>query len=269
MEIIEIQELGRDFSNGQFIADRMFSTHSYFLTQRVIDQVQMLRVSGSWSKLLANAEVDLEKWSVGGKKQAYTADSLALARVSREVANQYEKEKALELMNLNAVHQTILAHSFFKNDVLLNKLIQEGKAGRKFGLVEMADRLGPILQPTGSSAYYHVKYVPYGVSTRSRMGEAFQEGASLVSAATAVESTSNLVNMFGVHYALAETSAATKADVPKSGRKPEVHICTKIAYQKPIVESFQIDTLFRTEFDAQVRERMYRSLERMYTCDGK
>ena len=147
MEIIEIQRLGREFLECENIAGKLFREHKADLDAKIGGKIAQLDASGEWGRFMDAAQKDLEKWSAGGKIQAYVPRSLALARVSREVANNYEKENALELMNLNAIHQTILAHSFSQNEFLLNKLIQEGKDGRKLGLVEMADRLGPVLQP--------------------------------------------------------------------------------------------------------------------------
>jgi hypothetical protein len=265
MRTEEMELFARELNEGRSISDIFFASHGESLALEIKREVQRLHESGEWDALIEVAQFDLENWSRGGKKQTHTADSLTVARISRELTNEYEKTNASSLLTANALHQAAVTYAFLRNRKLFESLTCEGKAGKKFGLVEMADRLGPALQPAGSSAYYHVKYVPYGIQARAVFGENIIEGLSLVTPDAAIESASTLINKFGVHYALAETSAAPRAEVPKSGRKPELYICTLVKGGKPVAESHQIDTPFRTEFDSKVREKMYKALRRIFT----
>ena len=119
--------------------------------------------------------------------------------------------------------------------------IQVAGSDKVFVMAE-AKIKGDVLE-VWSKKVQHPRYVKYGYSP-------YTEG--------------NLVNKFGVHYALAETSAAPRSNVPRSGRKPELHICRYIKGEEPIVESHELNTLFRTEFGAQVREVMFQSLRRIF-----
>lgn len=262
MKTTEIERLGRELNEGRSVSNAFFDIHNRALSLQIDAELERLRSSGEWASRLQQAQSDLESWASGGRKQNYDPESLTIARISKEFANRYEEANSAALLTANAMHQAVVTYAFLTNKVLFENLVREGKEGRKFGLVEMADRLGPALQPAGSSAYYHVKYVPYGIDARTNLGEN-RNGKSLVTSDTAIESASNLINKFGVYYALAETSAAPRSDVPKSGRKPELYVCTYVKGGEPKVESHQMNTLFRTEFDSRVREEMYQSLRRM------
>lgn len=68
---------------------------------------------------------------------------------------------------------------------------------------------------------------------------------------------------------LVESSAAPRSTVPKSGRKPEVYIAhiDALPWEKEmttVVDHYVIDTPFREEFDARVRELMFLTLRGMY-----
>ncbi len=258
-----MQRLERELNEGRSILDSFFAAHNSALDNQIKKEVERLNSSGEWNERIQQAQADLESWSTGGRKQAYTPNSLVLAKISRELANNYEDVNGAGLLTANAMHQAVVTYTFSRDKKLFEYLVREGKRGKKFGLVEMADRLGPALQPAGSSAYFYIKYVPYGVESRSILGERINEKA-FVTPDTVVGSASNLINRFGVHYALAETSAAPRSDVPKSGRKPELYICTYVKGGEPRVESHQINTLFRTEFDSRVREEMYQSLRGLF-----
>ena len=94
-------------------------------------------------------------------------------------------------------------------------------------------------------------------------GEEELEGWSYVSADVAGESADNLVRTYRVKMALAETSAAPEFRVKKSGKKPTVFIHS-IANGKTSGVKFEADTIFRDEFNAFVREKMFKQLCQMY-----
>ena len=71
-----------------------------------------------------------------------------------------------------------------------------------------------------------------------------------------------------MHYALAETSAAPRAEIFRSGLEPSVHICSIVKGEREKVETHTIPALFRTEFDALVREQMYFALQELYQYNG-
>lgn len=116
----------------------------------------------------------------------------------------------------------------------------------------------------GSSSYFEVGLVPYGKGARLHVGEQQGTGSSVVTPAAAEQSAKNLQQTFGVHYALAETSAAPRLDVPKSARKPEVYLCGLVGSSVQHEEKHTIDTPFRAVFNARTRELMYGMLRRMY-----
>lgn len=265
MRDLEIEDLGRELNQGRSIANKFFDLHNKNLSLRINARLEKVKSTGEINDLLAKSRTDLMKWSKKDKKHTYTEYSLMLAKISRDVANQYEAENISAILTANALHQAAVAFSFNSNNALFQNMIKKGDEGKKLGIVEMADRLGPVLQPAESSKYYHIKYVPYGFQSRVDLGELNHRDVPLVSAETAEKSAFNLIKRFGVHYALTETSAAPRLEVPKSGRKPELYVCMYRKGEKPLIEKFEIETLLRLEFDSRVREIMYFSLNKLFS----
>ncbi|MFC1698021.1 CinA family protein, partial [Nanoarchaeota archaeon] len=220
-----------------------------------------LKDNGKYNNLLQKAKEDLKQWAEkSGREQNYTAEDLTDARIFKEEANKYQTENLSGLSFLNAMHQAIINYNMIETG--LNEiLIEEGKEGRKFGIVELSSRLTPVLTFPSSSNYFEVSIIPYGKKSREVIGE--KPNKKFLSEEVAEESAENLIRNFGVHYALAETSAAPREDVPKSARKPEIYL-TSIYGDKKETDHYIIDTPFRHEFDSQVREIMYRHLGIMY-----
>jgi hypothetical protein len=264
MESPDIERFSGMLNEGAGVASAFFAPHREALVVGVETEMARASSSGEWNRQVAAAAEDLERWSQGGRKQVYTPEKLAEARLAREVANNYEADNLVSLQIANGLHQVAVTCAFVQNRDLFDSLVSEGREGRKLGLVELADRLGPALQPAGSSAYYIGKYVPYAIESREIFGEVIEEGVKLVTPEVARAGARNLVEKLGAHYALAETSAAPRADVPRSGRKPEVHICTYVNGSDPVVKSYGVDVSLRTEFDSRVREEMYNSLRGIF-----
>lgn len=253
--------------NKPSLAIETFRPYREQLAANIEIKKQTLRTSGAWETELEKAARDLESWrQKSGREQVYTAESLALARLHQEEANMFYGDNShftrRELPMRDVIHQGCvgvdLSESGFRN-----LLIAEGKENRKFGIVELSARLLPVLTFTGSSDYFEVGIVPYGRKSREILGEKLEGVKSFVTAAVAEESARNLQHTFGVHYALAETSAAPRNDVPKSGKKPEIYICGLAGYKK-YSEHHVIETPFREEFNAVARELMYGMLKSMY-----
>ena len=245
----------REFIAGQSLAELLFEPHRHNLAQ-IIRRKQI-----DWVVETEQAAKDLAQWQAeSGRAQNYTPQELACARIARNLANEYEQEHKGELALANGIHKASLDVAILENG-LGKSMLAEGKAGRKFGIVEISPRLLPCLQFHGSSNYFCIGLAIYSQDARLVLGE--QQRKHYVSAEAAQESALNLQRKFGVHYALAETSAAPRTGIAKSRRKPEVFICGRAG--DSVQEDHQIiDVPFRDEFDAIVREQMYRAAERMY-----
>jgi hypothetical protein len=244
-------------------ATKLFQTHRNQLTDRINTQIARLSEDGSYAELLVQSSKDLQKWEQSsGKKQAYTPQELTYARLARESANTYQRENVMALCLTDAEHQAKIFHEIL-NTGLADKMMNEGSIGRKFGIVELSARLMPVLTFTGSSSYFEVGVVPYGKKSREAIGENI--GNSFVSENAASESAKNLSRTFNVYYSLAETSAAPRDDVPKSGKNPEIFLCGIVGGTEIIKENHMIITPFRSEFNAVARELMYQSLKRIYS----
>lgn len=227
-------------------------------------QIEARQSSSSYheDEELSRAFNDLQSWATtAGRPSVYTPQSLASARLLRAVANDYQQKNGLALLQSDAEHQARIAQEILSTG-LAEKMIKAGTAGRKLGLLELSARLMPALTFTGSSSYFEVGLVPYGKESRQVLGE--NVTAQFVSAASALESAENLFRSFKVHYALAETSAAPREEVPKSGKKPEIYFCGLVAGNKKLEQHQIVDTPFRSEFNALVRELMSQALQEMY-----
>ncbi len=214
-----------------------------------------------WDQKVQEAESILDEWSQSGRKQNYTSEELADALFSRKLANLYEEANRFELNIADASHQAEVSE-YILSSHLNEKLINEGKEGRKLGLLELSARLMPVLTFPGSSSYFEVGVVPYSKESREILGENVQR--SFVNQRVALGSATNMAKKFKSHYSLAETSAAPRPDVPKSGRKPELYICGIVGDEVKLNESYEVDTPFRSEFNAIVRKHMYGALKRIY-----
>ena len=243
-------------------AIELFKRHHAALAEMIAKDKAELESGDGWNQMVEQAAGDLKAWQSGSaRKQAYTPESLANARLAREAANYYSTNHMLELIEADALHQAQIAYEIISSGFDIN-IAEEGTAGRKFGIVELSARLVPALTFPGSSDYFEIGYIPYGKQSREIVGEKTAKG--FVSQEVARASAENLIQNFKVHYSLAETSAAPRSDVPKSGKKPEIHICALVGNETFCEEHHTIETPFRPEFNSIVREMMYATMIRMY-----
>ena len=265
MELTHLLPLIRSEEAG--LATWLFLPHRLNLTADVEAKRQDLQVSGGWDLELQKATRDLEAWKQqSGREQSYTAESLAEARLIREMANVYEDIHSFPLNRGDTDHLALIREDM-KQSRFRKILMAEGKGFKKLGLVELSARLLPALTFPGSSAYFEAGVLPYGMLSREAIGEDPKVSVkSFISAAVAEESAANLQRQFKVHYALAETSAAPRNDIPKSGKKPEIYICGLVGDTK-LTQHQVIDTPFREEFNATARELMYIMLKKMYGAE--
>ncbi len=264
MPLNTLREYAEALNSQQGIAQQIFAQKVNALNEKIDETAVEFKHTDKWEQGLQIAEKDIFSWSRGGKKQAYTPESLVNARIARDCANHIERESVAELLLLNTQHQAAISLAFLTHPDLFSKMVSEGKEGKIFGLVEMTDRLGPAIQPTGSSNYYAIKYTPYGIASRAAIGEEDDEKVQLVSATTAEASAKNLSRLFGVYYALAETSTAPRNDVPKSGRISGAYISTLEDSNIINTTMHEIPVLFRAKFDSIMRELMYFTLCDLY-----
>lgn len=250
------------------LATKLFRPYRERLALDIEQRQQDLQRSGTWDAEIEKASRDLYLWQQkSGKEQAYTAQSLAEARLVRNLANTYEDVYSFDLGRANTDHQASVREDM-KRTKFRERLISEGDGNKKLGLVELSARLLPALDFSNSSIYFEGGFIPYGRNFRVVVGESVpKSNQPFVSATVAQESAANLQERFGVHYVLAETSAAPRRDVPKSGKKPEIYICG-LAGEKQYAEPYVIDTPFRDEFNAVARELMYGMLKTMYGVAG-
>jgi len=243
------------------LAEELFSEHRTRLIANTAAKKRWMEDFGEWSAEVEKAAADLQTWrEQSGKEQVYTPDSLVEARLRREMANAYEGNHSFPLNRSDTDHLALIREDM-KQGGLAKILMKGGEEANKLGLVELSARLLPALTFSGSSIYFEGGIVPYGKEFRIVIGEA--PSKSFVSAAVAEESARNLQRQLGVHYALAETSAAPRSDVPKSGKKPEIYICGLVG-DTTYAQHHIVDTPFREEFNAVARELMYELLKRMY-----
>lgn len=260
--ISQLQDYLALLVRGKPIADRLFAS---LLTNFAISEETdfSLQSPDQWAEEVSTAERDVRSWEKASqRKPAYTAEELARARFSRKSANDYEKQKELEFSLCNALHDALIRKAVPESG-LAARMIHFGKEGKKFGLLEISSRLTPALTFPDASNYFELSIIPYGRKAREVLGEQ-HTGEAFVSASVARESARNLRERFDLAYVLAETSAAPRRDVPKSGKKPELYLCA-ISPEGNLTEgSYVIETLFRDHFDARVRELMYGALSRLY-----
>ena len=226
------------------------------------------RKEKNWPERVYAAQQTLKQWfDSSGRVQNYTSEELAQAQFIKETANKIMKDHSLKLTFSDAVHSAII-RTQLRRQRLEERLIAEGKEGRKFALVELSARLSPALTFEGASNYLSAVVIPYGKEARTAIGELHDPSIPLVSAPAALASAHNAHKQFGAHYVLAETSAAPRNDVPKSGRKPEIYVCRSLLKQdgrsEHVITHHTIDTPFREKFDSTVREIMYEELKKLY-----
>ncbi len=255
-----------DSVGGRFFAEtrakEYFSAENTALQESVREAITRKKAEGIWTNLIAAAELDLRGWeSSSGRKQNYTPEELAEARVVKEAVKSYEERWRYDLGRKNAEHLAAVGYEIVASG-LAERMMQEGREGRKLSVLEISSRLAPVLTFSGSSAYFEMAALPYGTTARAVLGES--KLPHYVSPAAAQGSARNMQEKFGTHYVLAETSAAPRGDVPKSKRAPEVSVCTLVGSE---IEQRNVqfpEVLLRAEFDACVREVLYQQLQKMY-----
>ncbi|MBI4147914.1 hypothetical protein HY490_01355 [Candidatus Woesearchaeota archaeon] len=255
---------------GEFIRERatqdscaasMFQEHELAVQERF----QTARRTVQWSERIHDAEVLLAESTKPGRTPAYTPEGLAEEILRKQVVETHHAEHVAELQGLAAVHDAVIRYKV-QNSGLADILKQEGARGNKLVVVELSARISPALTFAGSSNYLTAVLIPYGREARIALGENFAESSQFVSQSTAIASAENASRRFQTRRVLAETSAAPRPEIVKSGRKPEVYVCTLVndVAQTPDVSHHVIDTLFREKFDCVVREIMYSSLKKLY-----
>jgi nicotinamide mononucleotide (NMN) deamidase PncC len=263
--IRDLSERAQPFSED--IADGSFCTLTHAADVLFMDlehrfQTVLTRhtMPADWNAKVEEARAELQRWAEESQRpQNYTPESLARAKIEKGVASDFAKEHAGELALTNALHGSIVNSAIKAN--LAEKMKIAGKEGNKLALLELSARLSPGMTFPGSSAYFEIAAIPYGVGSRQVLGEAEQK--RLVSEESAIESVRNIAERFDVKYALAETSMAPADRIMKSARKPEVYIAS-YRNREIGVEHHVIDTNFRDKFDATVRELMFHALKKMY-----
>ncbi len=246
------------------LADRLFSHYDWIASSPTVFEQE----KNNWAEHIHAAEQTIKQWqSSSGRTQNYTPEQLAEAQLRKEIAKKYSREFRTKLMLLDELHRAII-RIHLHHIGLADMFIAEGKEGKKFALVELSARLSPALTFEGSSNYLSAVFIPYGKEARTALGEVHDPSIPLVSAPAVCVSAHNAHKQFGAHYVLAETSAAPRADVPKSGRKPEIYTCRSFLKEDGSPEHFVthhvIDTPFREKFDSVVREIMYEELKKLF-----
>ncbi|MBI5002340.1 hypothetical protein HZC31_03075 [Candidatus Woesearchaeota archaeon] len=244
-------------------ADHLLRIHRDILDELIRDKIDLEKRGPNWKAYLRVAESELDLWQAQsrGRKQNYSPEELAEAQIARAVANAYEEREYSSLQRMNGEHQAQVAVNIRRSG-LAERMIEEGKQGRKLSVLEISSRLAPVLTFPGSSNYFEMAALPYGTHARAVLGEA---GLPHYVSSTAAEgSARNMQERFGTHYVLAETSAAPRGDVPKSKRAPEVFVCSLIGSEIQQLNVQFPDVQLRAEFDARVREVLYQQLQRMY-----
>ncbi len=266
------------------VASTLFSGVNTKMSQRTKDALSFLTSNGKWNEKLDSAAKTLDEWkrTSGGREPAYTPEELALAQLKREIANHYHQEgAAATLLGLNALHQASIAYAMQESG-LADSLIKAGGEGYYLSLVETSSRLAPVLTFPGASSYLCATVVPYAREARAVLGEKHKGRAHFISEDAVRESACSNYRVFKKALnkndplenkrelrVLVESSAAPRSTVPKSGRKPEVYIAhiDALPWEKEmttVVDHYVIDTPFREEFDARVRELMFLTLRGMY-----
>ncbi|MGV8169344.1 MAG: hypothetical protein ACP5N3_04780, partial [Candidatus Nanoarchaeia archaeon] len=213
----------RGYESEASVADMLFETPHQQRTVLAEIMLQTEKRRNLWNPRIDQAAKILDDWKEkSGKEQNYTPESLALAQINLEAALRNERENYIQLILADSFHQSVIAHAI-KFSGIHTKLINEGEQGKKFAIVELSARLSPLLTFPGSSSYLSECSVLYGKESRIAAGEIIP-GSNYVNPDVALESAKNLQRKLKVHYALAETSAAPRGDIPKSGRKPIVFI---------------------------------------------
>jgi nicotinamide mononucleotide (NMN) deamidase PncC len=260
MNKIELITYAKKFSQGKSPADALFEHHKDSLNTLIIQEIDRLHYDKKWPNEVAKAAEILNIWASSGRKQNYTPDDLASKFVARKIANKYQDENREQLMIADALHQAVIAYSILESG-LSELMIEQGNQGRKLGVLEVTARLSPILSFSGSSKCFEIGVIPYGKESHTALGEKPTE--SFVSEQAVIESALNLKTRFNLNYVLAETSIAPRTDVPKSRRSPEIHIARLVDNKMVTTHDF-IETPFRQDFNANVRELMFIALRDMY-----
>jgi nicotinamide mononucleotide (NMN) deamidase PncC len=240
-----------------------FERYNQELEHIIIQNKQILIKNNTWKNNLKKAQEILNTWEKEtNKKQNYTTEELAYEILSKQITYDYSKENVTKLLLKDVLHQKEIYEKILSTN-LSKKLIEEGKIGNKFGLIELSARLSPCLNFPDSSSYFEVAIIPYGKHSREVIGE--KPTTKFVCDEVAYESAKNLTKNFNVNYALAETSSAPKIGVAKSGKKPEVFICGIANNHTIIKKHYIIETHLRGYFNSIVREKMYEALTKMYS----
>ncbi len=244
-------------------ADQLLRIHREALDELIREQIDSEKRGPNWEARLRVARSELDLWEAQsqGRKQNYSSEELSEAQIARAVANAYEEREYSPLQRMNGEHQAQVAVNI-KRSGLAERMIEEGKQGRKLAVLEISSRIAPVLTFPGSSKYFEMAALPYGTNARIVLGEG--KLPHYVSPDAAEGSARNMRESFGTHYVLAETSAAPRTDVPKSKRAPEVFVCSLIGSEIQQLNVQFPNVRLRAEFDACVREVMYQQLQKMY-----
>ncbi len=249
--------------NVQPIADDFFSTIRAALDERISLVIsERKRDASVWEATFATAQRDLDMWQrESARSQKYTACELAEARVAKDAITAYETQNRRYLLRQNAAHQATIAADIIELG-LAERMMAEGKEGRKLSVLEISSRLAPVLTFPGSSRYFEMAALPYGINARKVLGEAALP--HYVSSTAAEASARNMQEKFETYYVLAETSAAPRGDVAKSRRPAELYVCSLVGSDMQHLTVSFPEVHLRAEFDARVREVMYQQLKKMY-----
>ena len=258
-----INSLEEEFDAGTNISDRIFSNIRQELEEThsaTLSNINNNEENNFMNNKIIEAEKEIATWIENGYVSKYTPSELATEKIRKEVIEQYLKEHSTELTLLNNIHQTVISNHIIKSG-LANTMIENGRKGINFGIIELSSRLSPILTFPDASKYFTTTIIPYSKESRMILGETPMK--KTVSQEAAIESAKNLAKKFNIKYVLAETSSAPRRDIVKSKRKPEIYICS---LKNDIIgtKHYDIDVPTRQEFDSCVREIMYRELIEMY-----
>jgi len=265
-QAVFVREGGRRLARGNTIANELFNSMKWEAKVLGDSCLKSLELNpAEYQQKLEGARQEMASWNLKlGQTLAYTPEEWMKAKITREAANQYIASEQHRLIYANALHQAIVAEAI-RMGGLAEILIEEGKKGNLLTVIETSSRLAPVLTFPGASSYLCAMVVPYAREARTVLGEDHEGRKHFISEEAVRESADNAYNLFGAKMVLAESSAAPRSDVPKSGRKPEVYIARMLPNEPSSnVTHHVIDTPFREEFDARVRELMFFALKEMY-----
>ena len=155
---------GDDLSEGLGVestetafADQLLRIHREALDELIREQIDLEKRGPNWEARLRVARSELDLWEAQsqGRKQNYSSEELAEAQIARAVANAYEEREYSPLQRMNGEHQAQVAVNI-KRSGLAERMIEEGKQGRKLSVLEISSRLAPVLTFPGSSKYFEM-----------------------------------------------------------------------------------------------------------------